>query len=201
MGEQWDRGSKRRGFDSGHGGAEYSPRPAIFPADGSDDGPLLDATVKWFKSDKGFGFVVLGDGSGEAFLHIKVLQRAGHATIQPRTKLRVRLAQGQKGRQVIAITDILHVGSTGRLEREAPRQPSGPRAWGSATEVSGTVKWYDAGKGFGFAEAEDGRTDVFIHVSILEGAGLRALTEAQRIVMQVVTDSKGRKAMALRLAD
>jgi cold shock protein len=201
MGDQWERGSRHEGFDSGPSVGECSPRPAIVHAGGSDDGPVLDATVKWFKSDKGFGFVVLGDGSGEAFLHIKVLQRAGYATIHPCTNLRVRIAQGQKGRQVTAIADILPAGSTGRWECEAPRQPSGPRAWGPTTEVAGTVKWYDASKGFGFAEAEDGQTDVFIHVSILERAGLRGLTEAQRIVMQVVTDAKGRKAMALRLAD
>lgn len=201
MGDQWERGPKRRGFESGHRVGEYSSRPAIVHAEGDDDAALLDATVKWFKSDKGFGFVVLGDGSGEAFLHIEVLERAGYANIHPCTKLRVRIAQGQKGRQVTAITDILHAGDPGRSVREAPRRPSGPPAWGPATEVAGTVKWYDASKGFGFAEAEDGQTDVFIHVSVLERAGLRGLTEAQRIVMQVVIDPKGRKAMALRLAD
>jgi cold shock protein len=201
MGDQRERGSKRRGFDSGHSVGEYSPRPAIVHAEDDDDGPVLDATVKWFKSAKGFGFVVLGDGSGEAFLHIEVLERAGYANIHPCTKLRVRVAQGQKGRQVTAITDILHAGDAGRWVREAPRRPSGPPAWGPATEVAGTVKWYDASKGFGFAEAEDGQENVFIHVSVLERAGLRGLTEAQRIVMQVVIDPKGRKAMALRLTD
>jgi len=85
--------------------------------------------------------------------------------------------------------------------REAPRRPSAPRASGPATEVTGTVKWYDAGKGFGFAEAEDGQKDVFIHVSVVEKAGLRELAEAQRIVMQVVSEPRGRKATALRLAD
>ena len=96
---------------------ENGLRPAIVHAE--DDGPLLDATVKWFKSDRGFGFVVLGDGSGEAFLHDKVLERAGHATIAPCAKLRVRVAEGRKGRHVTAITDILHAGGTARWAREA----------------------------------------------------------------------------------
>ena len=117
MGDQWERGPKRRGFESGHSVGEYSSRPAIVHAESDDDGPVLDATVKWFKRDKGFGFVVLGDGSGEAFLHIEVLERAGYANIHPCTKLRVRVAQGQKGRLVTAITDILQAGDDGQCAR------------------------------------------------------------------------------------
>lgn len=205
MGNKWDRGSKRRGFDGDDFGGpsrdDYRPRPARVQSAYDDDGPVLDATVKWFKGDKGFGFVELGDGSGDAFLHIKVLERAGHASVEPGARLRVQVAEGQKGRQVTAITEILDAGDAARPVREAPRRPSAPRASGPATEVTGTVKWYDAGKGFGFAEAEDGQKDVFIHASVVEKAGLRDLAEAQRIVMQVVSEPRGRKALSLRLAD
>ncbi len=174
--------------------------------EGGGDGPVLDATVKWFKGDKGFGFVELGDGSGDAFLHIKVLERAGHASVDSGAKLRVQVGQGQKGRQVTAVTEVLDVGSPSarperpeRSDRGPPRRSAAPS--GPASEVAGTVKWYDAGKGFGFAEAEDGQKDVFIHASVVEKAGLRDLAEAQRIVMQVVSEPRGRKALSLRLAD
>src|SRR5262245_61397756 len=154
MGNKWDRGSKRRGFErddfGGQDRGDYQPRPARIHSAGDDDGPLLDATVKWFKGDKGFGFVELGDGSGDAFLHIKVVERAGHATVEPGAKLRVQVAEGQKGRQVTTIADILDAGGAARPTREPPRRPSAVRASGPTSEVAGTVKWYDAGKGFGF---------------------------------------------------
>ena len=74
--------------------------------DAAPTGPAVDATVKWFNAEKGFGFVELGDGSGDAFLHIGVLQNAGHDVVAPETKLRVQVGQGQKGRQVTAVLEV-----------------------------------------------------------------------------------------------
>jgi CspA family cold shock protein len=53
--------------------------------------------VKWFNSEKGFGFVEFTDGSAEAFLHISAVERAGHSALEPGTTLIVRTGQGQKG--------------------------------------------------------------------------------------------------------
>ena len=74
--------------------------------DAAPSGPPVDATVKWFNEEKGFGFVELGDGSGDAFLHIGVLQNSGHDVVAPETKLRVQVGQGQKGRQVTAVLEV-----------------------------------------------------------------------------------------------
>ena len=54
-------------------------------------------------------------------------------------------------------------------------------------------------KGFGFVACEDGEKDVFVHVSIVERAGLRTLHEAQRVAMKVVHTQKGREAVSLTL--
>jgi len=69
-------------------------------------GPPIEATVKWFNPEKGFGFVETSDGSGDAFLHIRVVETAGHSEMQPGTKLTIRTAQGQKGPQVTEIIDV-----------------------------------------------------------------------------------------------
>jgi cold shock protein len=61
------------------------------------------------------------------------------------------------------------------------------------------VKWFNADKGFGFAVAEDGEKDVFIHISVVEKAGVRTLAEGQRVSMQVVKTQKGREAISLAL--
>src|SRR5271157_1205343 len=69
-------------------------------------GPSVDAIVKWFKSDKGFGFVELGNGTGDAFLHIGALQAAGYETVPPGSKLKVQVGQGQKGAQVTRVLEV-----------------------------------------------------------------------------------------------
>ena len=55
----------------------------------SPSGEQSEATVKWFKQDKGFGFVELANGKGDAFLHISVLQAAGREAVEPGTRLKV----------------------------------------------------------------------------------------------------------------
>src|SRR5262245_60301649 len=107
MGKGRDRGPRRRGFDDDF----YMPPPAReerpqrsfqrAPRENTaPSGPAIDAVVKWSAPDKGFGFVELADGSGDAFLHVAVLQAAGHDAVDPETGLSVQVGQGQKGRQV-----------------------------------------------------------------------------------------------------
>ncbi|MDH3915810.1 MAG: cold-shock protein [Chromatiales bacterium] len=59
--------------------------------------------------------------------------------------------------------------------------------------ATGTVKWFDPAKGFGFIEPEEGGKDVFVHISAVEAAGLGSLTEGQRISYEVVTE-RGKQA-------
>jgi CspA family cold shock protein len=86
-------------------------------------GPAVNATVKWFNPEKGFGFVELKDGSGDAFLHVAVLEAAGHGAVSPGATLLVHKGQGQKGAQV---TQVLEVDDSTAMP-EAPRQDR-PRA-------------------------------------------------------------------------
>ena len=69
-------------------------------------GPERQAKVKWFNGEKGFGFVELTDGSGEAFLHISVVEGAGHTALESGTTLTVRVGQGAKGPQITEITAV-----------------------------------------------------------------------------------------------
>ncbi len=190
----------------------------------SSGGPEVDAVVKWFNPEKGFGFVELGDGSGDAFLHIRAVQAAGHDEFQPGTRLTVRTAQGQKGPQV---TDVLTVDTStaeapaprgqfgggfggGQGQRRPPRAGGfggagggfgGPRNTGPTTELNGTVKWYNPTKGFGFITAEDGGKDVFIHRSVLMRANVPDLIEGQQVRMGVVDGQKGREAASIEIGD
>lgn len=57
----------------------------------------------------------------------------------------------------------------------------------------GTVKFYNAQKGFGFIQPEDGSTDVFVHATALERAGLRGLAEGQKVMFDTAEDRRSGK--------
>ena len=59
--------------------------------------------------------------------------------------------------------------------------------------ATGTVKFFDTKKGFGFIQPENGDKDVFVHISAVEKAGLATLTEGQRVEFEVITE-RGRSA-------
>ena len=57
---------------------------------------------------------------------------------------------------------------------------------------TGTVKWFNTTKGYGFIEPEDGGKDVFVHISAVEGAGLQGLREGQKVEFEIAPGSDGR---------
>ena len=66
--------------------------------------------------------------------------------------------------------------------------------------ATGTVKFFDATKGFGFIQPEDGDKDVFVHISAVQNAGMDSLTEGQRISYEVVTERGKLAASNLKAA-
>ena len=65
--------------------------------------------------------------------------------------------------------------------------------------TTGTVKWFNGQKGFGFIQPDDGGNDVFVHISAVERAGLHSLAEGQKISFEVKVDSKRDKSSAENL--
>ena len=64
--------------------------------------------------------------------------------------------------------------------------------------TAGTVKWFNASKGFGFIAPEDGGKDVFVHHSAIEGSGYKELTEGQRVEFESEQGAKGPQATKVR---
>ncbi|MFG1401033.1 cold-shock protein [Xanthobacter sp. V0B-10] len=60
----------------------------------------------------------------------------------------------------------------------------------------GTVKWFNATKGFGFIQPENGGADVFVHISAVERAGMQTLAEGQKLQFDIVRDNKSGKSSA-----
>jgi CspA family cold shock protein len=65
--------------------------------------------------------------------------------------------------------------------------------------TTGTVKWYNSQKGFGFIQPDDGGKDAFVHVTAIERAGMSDLREGQKISFELVTDARSGKISAERL--
>ena len=178
-------------------------------------GPEISASVKWFNSEKGFGFVELADGSGDVFLHANALNQSGHDSVSPGATLGVRIGQGPKGRQVAEVVSVDESTAQPERPRAAPGGFGAPRPGGmgggfrggrtqpdlsQAEEVRGIVKWYNATKGFGFITPDTGGKDIFVHASALERSGLSSLNEGQATRVQVVQGQKGPEAAAISLA-
>ena len=62
--------------------------------------------------------------------------------------------------------------------------------------ATGTVKWFNATKGYGFIQPDDGGKDVFVHISAVEQAGLRELNEGQKVGYEIVADKRTGKSSA-----
>src|SRR3984885_5019135 len=144
------RPTRRRGFDDDFAFDRAPPgdMPRAAPSwpSSAGFGPEHDATVKWFNPEKGFGFVALSDGSGDAFLHANTLNQSGHNAVSPGATLRVRIGQGQKGRQV---SEVLSVDET-------TATPTASRGAGGASRGSAGGGFADRAGGGGFGGADRG---------------------------------------------
>ncbi|MBA4791246.1 MAG: cold-shock protein [Pseudomonadota bacterium] len=62
--------------------------------------------------------------------------------------------------------------------------------------ATGTVKWFNTTKGFGFIQPDEGGADVFVHISAVERAGMQSLNEGQKIQFELVRDARSGKSSA-----
>lgn len=221
-------GDSRYSFDEPRNSFPEPNRDFDRPRRSSYDQPApiatnVQATVKWFNATKGFGFVTPTDGTQDAFLHASQLAFLGHEELPEGTTVVVDLAQGPKGPQVSAVHEVdvstatpgrdrgsrdLGAPRGGSRDFGAPRGGAGgagggysrDRDSGPTEEVTGTVKWYNPDKGFGFIGPDNGGKDIFIHASALQRSGLYDLTEGAAVRVQVRQGLKGLEAASIELA-
>jgi len=163
------------------------------------DAPVY-SVVKWFDAERGFGFVELPDGRGDAFLHGNVLAQSGINAVEPDEVLEVRVAPGHKGAHVAEVLSIERrsaVPTTPRPSSFREASSSEPASEVSVEEV-GTVKWFSETKGFGFIVRDRDGKDVFVHISALKRSEIPSLRARQRVIVNVVEDRKGPRATRIR---
>src|SRR5262245_42428661 len=143
--------------------------------------------VKFFNSQKGFGFIVRDDGGEDVFVHISAVEQAGLTDLADGQPLEFTLVD-RGGR--ISATNLRIDGEpmpVERAERAPQRQLTGETA-------SGTVKFFNAMKGFGFIQRDDGQPDAFVHISAVERAGIPTLNEGDRLEFEIEVDRRGKYA-------
>ena len=166
------------GFRGGGGGGGGMPPQVVGEGKG---------IVKFFNPQKGFGFIVRDDGGEDVFVHISAVEQAGLTDLADGQPLEFTLVD-RGGR--ISATNLRIEGepmAVERAERGPQRQLTGEKA-------QGTVKFFNAMKGFGFIQRDDGQPDAFVHISAVERAGIPTLNEGDRLEFELEVDRRGKTA-------
>ena len=168
------------GFRGGGGGGGGGGMPPQVVGEGK-------GVVKFFNPQKGFGFIVRDDGGEDVFVHISAVEQAGLADLADGQPLEFTLVD-RGGR--ISATNLRIDGepmAVERAERAPERKLTGEKA-------TGVVKFFNAMKGFGFIQRDDGQPDAFVHISAVERAGMPTLNEGDRLEFEIEVDRRGKFA-------
>ena len=149
--------------------------------------------VKFFNPQKGFGFIVRDDGGEDVFVHISAVEQAGLTDLADGQPLEFTLVD-RGGR--ISATNLRIEGEPMAVERSGGSggAAGGPQRQLTGEKASGTVKFFNAMKGFGFIQRDDGQPDAFVHISAVERAGIPTLNEGDRLEFELEVDRRGKYA-------
>ena len=187
-----DRGGFGGGDRGGFGGGRGGGMPAQVVGEGQGQ-------VKFFNPAKGFGFIARDDGGEDVFVHISAVEQAGLQGLASGQPLGFTLVE--RNGKVSAI-DLKIEGEPMPVEEFAPRRddrgerPGGARGRRQLTgeRTSGTVKFFNTTKGFGFIARDDGQADAFVHISAVQRAGMAGLEEGDRVAFDIEVDDRGKFA-------
>ena len=220
-GDRFGGGGDRFGGNAGGGDRFGGGGGGGFRGGGAPRGPAMPAqvvgegkgVVKFFNAQKGFGFVVRDDGGEDVFVHISAVEQAGLTGLADGQPLGFTLVD--RGGKVSA-TDLVIEGDPIPVEdrgppRERSERPERSGGFGgdrggagggagaaqrqlTGEKATGTVKFFNAMKGFGFIQRDDGQPDAFIHISAVERAGMSTLNEGDRLEFDIEVDRRGKFA-------
>ena len=190
------------GFRSGGGGGAGGGMPPQVVGEGK-------GVVKFFNPQKGFGFVVRDDGGEDVFVHISAVEQAGLTDLADGQPLEFTLVD--RGGRISATNlridgepmEVVRTGAPPAREGGFGGAPGGdrggPQRQLTGEKAQGTVKFFNAMKGFGFISRDDGQPDAFVHISAVERAGMPTINEGDRLEFEIEVDRRGKYA-AVNLA-
>lgn len=153
----------------------------------------VSGQVKWFDPAKGYGFVVSDAGGPDILLHINVLRNFGQSSVADGAVVEIITHHTERGVQAVEVVSIAPPARNGTpvLTDFVDMAPEDLRA---TPLQPARVKWFDKGKGFGFANVFGLPEDVFLHIEVLRQSGLSDLQPGEALAMRVINGKRGRMA-------
>ncbi|PIE12376.1 MAG: cold-shock protein [Rhodobacterales bacterium] len=153
----------------------------------------VNGQVKWFDPVKGFGFVVADEGGPDILLHANVLRNFGQSSIADAARIEILVQETDRGIQAVEVLSIAP--PEGAEETTlADFEDIDPELIRNAPLEPARVKWFDKGKGFGFANVFGREEDVFVHIEVLRRSGLADLQPGEALALRVIDGKRGRMA-------
>ena len=178
-----------RGFNNeGGGGSRFGEQNRGSGGSGRMPAQVVGTgkgVVKFFNNNKGFGFIQQDTGGEDIFVHISAVERAGLEGLAEGQQLEFNLVD--RGGKVSA-QDLQVIGDVIALEKRS----AAPTRELTGEKATGTVKFFNSSKGFGFIVRDDGQPDVFVHISAVERSGLQQLNEGERFEFELEVDRRGK---------
>jgi len=159
----------------------------------TDIAEQVTGLVKWFDPVKGFGFVVADHGGPDILLHVNVLRNFGQNSVADNARITVAVLNTERGVQAVDVLGIEPPEGGGGMDLSDIAELDMDKV-ASAPLEPGRVKWFDKGKGFGFANVFGCDADVFLHVEVLRRCGLSDLQPGEALAMRVIDGKRGQMA-------
>ncbi|WP_308914945.1 cold shock domain-containing protein [Jannaschia sp. LMIT008] len=153
--------------------------------------------VKWFDATRGFGFVLSDAVERDILLHVNVLRNFGQSSIAEGSLVQLRVVRSSRGFQAL---EILSIQAPEAVQDDAATDvPEFLRSVDDDVPYEpARVKWFDKGKGFGFANVFGNPEDVFIHAEVLRRCGLADLAPGEAVCIRSTDGQRGRLAVEVR---
>lgn len=153
----------------------------------------VSGLVKWFDPVKGFGFVVSDAGGPDILLHVNVLRNFGQSSVADGARVELEVQETDRGVQATQVI-ALSPPSTGETVGLSDIASLDPAVVAAAPLEPARVKWFDKGKGFGFANVFGRRDDIFLHMEVLRRSGLSDLAPGEALALRVIDGKRGHMA-------
>jgi cold shock protein len=158
------------------------------------DVQILHGRVKWFDPSKGFGFIVAEGSAADILLHANVLRNYGQSSVADGAGITVKVQQTQRGVQAVEVVKI-EPPPGGAFPLGEETTMATPEEMAALPLEPARVKWFDKGKGFGFANVFGRDEDVFVHVEVLRHSGFADLQAGEAVCLRIVEGKRGRMAV------
>lgn len=148
--------------------------------------------VNWYDPQKGFGFVRVDGIDDDILLHAQVLRRYGQVTVLNQSEIECSITQTVKGLQV---QEIYSIAASGLGSAQiAVLENLGDAELQQLSVEPARVKWFDAARGYGFANVFGSKDDIFVHIDVLKASGFSTLATGEAIAIRVYDGRRGRMA-------